>query len=301
MQRTSTSFISRYLERVRKTRSVLCVGLDPTLEHVPPALRDGNPVSDIDCYLRIIIDMAAPLVPVIKTQFAYYAALGLEGLLMLERLIAYARAKGFLVIMDAKRADIGETMQQYGKEVFCHYHADACTFVPYLGSTFNPSWMEWLKQGKMVISMIRTSNPEAVELQDCVLKDGLKVYEHLAWLVGRWNAKVFEKTQGAGSVGGVVGATWPEQAKRCREFAGNDVFFLIPGYGAQGGGAEGAVISLRSNRKQLMGTVNSSRNITLFSWWDKAKKEPRKGDPLELVKRAIETANVELNAALLGK
>src|SRR4030042_1121626 len=143
------SFVSRCLRRVATTKSVLCVGLDPTPEHVPPNLRNGNTIEDIWNYLCKVIDIAAPLVPVVKPQIAYYSALGGEGEELLRRLVRYAHANDLLAILDAKRADIGETMEQYGKEVFDRYNADACTFVPYLGSTFNPSWMEWLKRGRM--------------------------------------------------------------------------------------------------------------------------------------------------------
>jgi len=299
MIRSSDSFIKRYLQRVAVTQSVLCVGLDPTPDHVPPDLRRGNAIEDIKRYIHEVIDIAAFLVPVIKPQFAYYAALGPDGEEMLRLLVKYAQNMGLLVILDAKRSDIGQTMEQYGNEVFGKYGADACTFVPYFGDTFNPSWIKWLKQGRMVISMIRTSNPEAAMIQDLELKEsGLKIYEHLAQLVAAWDVKVAEATDGAGSVGGVVGATWPEQAPRCRQLAGDDVFFLIPGYGAQGGGADGAVGGLPNSRGELMGAVNSSRAITLTSWWDKDKRQPREGKALKLVKAAIEAANADLNAAL---
>lgn len=297
-----SSFVNRYHKRVAVTGSILCVGLDPTPEHVPPNMRTKHPIGGITAYLRNVIEIAAPLVPVVKPQIAYYAARGTEGLDVLRDLIELAHMKGLLVILDAKRADIGETMEQYGREVFDICGADACTFVPYLGPTFNPSWMSWLKKGRMVISMIRTSNPEASVLQDLEFKHGdLKVYEYLAELVLGWNAEIKEATGGLGGVGGVVGATWPEQAVRCRELAGDDVFFLIPGYGAQGGGADGAVGGLVNGRGELMGTVNSSRGITLQSWWDKDKQQPREGDALELVEKAIKAANKDLNAALERK
>lgn len=299
--RSKESFTSRYFERVAATNSVLCVGLDPTPEHVPPVLRNKNIVMGVENYLHKVIDIAALLVPVVKPQFAYYAALGTGGDQMLRRIIEYAHNRDLLVILDAKRADIGQTMEQYGQEVFDKYNADACTFIPYLGPTFNPSWMKWLKQGRMVIPMIRTSNPEAATIQDLELATGLRVYEHVAQLVAVWNDRVAVETNGAGAVGGVAGATYPEQALRCRELAGDDVFFLIPGYGAQGGGADGAVGGLPNSRVEFIGTVNSSSGITLTSWWDRDTKQSRQGDALELVERAIKAANADLNMALERK
>ena len=302
MVRSPDSFVGRYLRRVAVTNSVLCVGLDPTPEHVPPEFRTGNPIMDIFHYLTQVISIAAPVVPVVKPQIAYYSALGTEGESMLRDLVAYAHGIGLVVILDAKRADIGATMEQYGEEVFGRYNADACTsVVSYFGPTFNPSWMKWFAQGRMIIPMIRTSNAEATIIQDLELKSGLLVYEHVAQLVADWNAQIAEASSGCGGVGGVVGATWPQQAVRCRELAGDDVFFLIPGYGAQGGGADGAVAGLPNSRGELVGTVNSSSGVTLQSWWDRDTKQPREGDPLELVEATIKAANIDLNAALERK
>lgn len=298
------NFVDRYLERSKRLNSVLCVGLDPTPDHVPPGFGVG--LMGLEEYLRQVICIAAERVPVIKPQYAYFAAYGLSGIAMIPRVAGYAHSKGLLVILDAKRADIDATMAAYGKEVFDRYGVDACTFVPYLGSTFmhpNPDakenliWLPWLAQGRAVVSMIRTSNLEADQLQDLMLASGLRLYEHVAGLVKEWNEDVRRRTNDVGCVGGVVGATWPEQALRCRELAGDDVFFLVPGYGEQGGGAKGAVGGLRNSRGEWMGMVNSSRGITLTSWYDRKAKEPRKGDPLDLVTEAIDAANADLNKA----
>lgn len=288
------NFVARYLQR--SASSVLCVGLDPTPEHVPPGF--GSGLRAMEAYLRAVIDIAAAKrVPVVKPQFAYYAALGTSGTTMLRRLIKYAHSLDLLVILDAKRSDIGDTMKLYGDEVFGWYEADAATFVPYMGSTFSPSWLPWLAKGRCAISMIRTSNPEAGRLQDEELKAGLLVHERVALLVKEWDKAVYDQTNGEGSVGGVVGAAFG-QASRCRQLAGDEVFFLIPGYGAQGGGAESAVKGLINSRGESVGTVNSSRGITRDSWYNKATGQPREGDPIELVGKAIDAANAELNEAV---
>jgi len=295
------SFLSCYLNRVQKTKSVLCVGLDPTANHVPPSFGDGKDIKNLKKYLEAVIDIAATKVPIVKPQYAYYGALGVEGIKLLSEIVDYAHKKDLLVIMDAKRADIGETMGQYAKEVFEIYGADACTFVPYLGSTFNPSWIKYLQEGKNAISMVRTSNPEATELQDLKLENGDLVYEKMAKLVNIWDEKARRETNEVGGIGAVVGATWPEQAEKSRELLGDQVFALIPGYGAQGGGADGAVAGLPNSKGELVGTVNSSGGITLTSWFDKNKKEPKVGDPLKHIETAINEANADLNQALIKK
>jgi len=300
-----TSFVSRYLKGVAEKRSVLCVGLDPTPTHVPPNFGTGLPA--MRDYLMAVVETAAEKVPVVKPQYAYYAALGQDYVQMMTELVRYAHELDLLVILDAKRADIGETMEQYGTEVFGRYGVDACTFVPYLGPTFldskaSKSWVPWLEQGRCAITMIRTSNPEAALIQDLKLESGLLVYEKVALSAKDWHEGVNQMTEGKGCVGGVVGATWPEQAPRCRELAGDGVFFLIPSYGpGQGGGAEGAVGGLPNSLGWLMGTVNNSRGTTLYSWWDRECKEPRAGDPMALVAASIDAANVDLNLAIERK
>lgn len=310
LKRNILSFVSRYLRAANAKKSILCVGLDPTPEHVPPQFHTDDAISDIKGYLQRVINLAATRVPVVKPQYAYYGAFGPEGIQMLIDLVSYAHERELLVILDGKRADIDETMEQYGEEVFGEYGVDACTFVPYLGPTFLPSdvsvgWLPWFKKGRMAISMVRTSNKGAALLQDAKLENGLLVYEQMAIWAKEWNAQVQDLTDGAGCVGDVVGATWPEQAPTCRKYAGDEVFSLIPGYGpGQGGGADGAVGGLPNSLGELMGTVNNSRGSTLYSWRDKKTREPKKGDPMDLVAGAIDAANIDLNGALerkLGK
>lgn len=297
------SFVGRFLLRAYDLNSVLCVGLDPTYKHIPQGY--AKDLDGLERYLRAVIEIACKRVPVVKLQYACYAALGPGGVSVMQRLIEYAHKLGLLVIVDAKRADIGDTMVHYGNEVFGYYGADACTFVPYLGPTFfenksTQSWQPWFERGKLAISMIRTSNAEASVLQDLMLENGLMVYEQMAKLVCEWNQKVLalDSLLETGGVGGVVGATWPVEALRCRELAGDKVFFLIPGYGAQGGGAAGAVGGLPTSDGMLLGTVNSSRGITLDAWFDRKLDQPREGNPLMLITAAIDVANADLNEAL---
>jgi len=292
-----SSFLDRYTAAAVSKRSVLCMGLDPTKDHLPPQFDTGNLIEDLRSYLYALLRIAAERVPVVKPQSAYYEAMGTEGMALLCWLEEAAHELGLLLILDAKRSDIGETMAAYAKANWIS-GADACTFNPYLGSTFIPGWLEWAARGRCAISMVLTSNPEADQLQLQPLKSGLLVYEHMAQLTSGWNNEVLERTDGNGCIGAVVGATWPAQAVRCRELLGDHVFTLIPGYGAQGGGAEGAVVAVPNSQGQIVGVVNSSRGLTRDSWLNKTTGQPKPGDPLEHIIAAVDAANAELNAAL---
>ena len=292
-------FLSWYLRRAKEVQSVLCVGLDPTYEHLPPQWRPE--LDYLFDYMKRVVNLAAKHAAVVKPQSAYYEDFGPEGTRALINLVEYAHGLGLPVILDAKRQDIGPTDARYADSVFGVIDADACTRNTYLGSTFMPSsdgkckgWLPWLDIGRAALPMIRTSNPEAVQLQDQRLESGFTVYEWAAEQAATLDREVSCLTSGRGSVGGVVGATWPEQAVRCRKLA-PDVFFLIPGYGAQGGGAEGAVAGFPADGR-LLGTVNSSRGITQ-AWRDKDGRA-KPGDPLDWVAAAIHSANSELNTAL---
>ncbi len=290
-------FMDVYVDRARRVRSVLCVGLDPTPDHVPSDYGDGKDLGQMETYLRDVIEVAAEKAAVVKPQFAYYEALGPEGIMMMIRLIEHAHVHGLLVILDHKVVDIGATMEAYGRAVFDQYKADACTFTPLLGGTFLPhekdraSWLPWLDQGKGVITMIRTSNPHAVDFQDALLDDGRHVYQMLADMANEWAVEVVELTDGRGMVAGVVGATTPEQAVSIRERVSDDFPFLIPGFGIQGGVATDAVAGF-SDTGTPNCFVNSSRGITRKSWQGKS------GDPMNHVAAAIDEANVALNEAL---
>lgn len=197
-----------------------------------------------------------------------------------------------LTILDAKRNDIGSTEEAYLDAILGQLGFDAMTENIYLGDTFMSAKnaMGLFGRGKEIFRMVRTSNPEGFELQDQELKTGELVYEWAASEAGRLDRVISELTNGVGSIGGVVGATVPDQAVRCRELA-PDIMFLIPGYGAQGAAADDAVRGFPKDGR-LLGTVNSSRGITLKSWKDKP------GDPMEHIAAAIDAANVELNEAL---
>ena len=213
----------------RRNDSMLCVGLDPEPARFPGAWRgDASKIFD---FCAAIVDATKDLVIAFKPQIAYFAAQRAED--QLERLMAHIRqiAPEVPVILDAKRGDIGATAEQYAREVFERYRADAVTLSPFMGFDSVEPYLR--HDGKGVILLCRTSNPGGDDLQAQTLEGGERVFERIARLAaGAWNRN--------GQVGLVVGATYPGEVARVRELA-PALPLLIPGIGAQGGDAPATV------------------------------------------------------------
>ncbi len=209
--------------------SLLCVGLDPEPAKFPGAWRgDASRIFD---FCRSIVDATHDLVCAYKPQIAYFAAARAED--ALERLMAHIHrvAPAVPVILDAKRGDIGATAEQYAREAFERYAADAVTLSPFMGGDSIEPYMRYT--GKGLILLCRTSNPGGNDLQGQALANGEQLYEHIARLAaGAWNR--------GGQIGLVVGATYPAELARVRELAPT-LPLLVPGIGAQGGDAEATV------------------------------------------------------------
>lgn len=233
-----------------QNQSMLCVGLDPEPARFPDAMRgDASKIYD---FCAAIVDATADLVSAFKPQIAYFAAHRAED--QLERLMAHMRAVAphVPVILDAKRGDIGSTAEQYAKEAFERYGADAVTLSPFMGFDSITPYLKY--EGKGAFLLCRTSNPGGDDLQARTLADvpgTPKVFEHIAALSqGPWNLN--------GQLGLVVGATRPHEIERVREIAPT-LPLLIPGVGAQGGDAVATVqAGLRAHGSII---VNSSRAI----------------------------------------
>ena len=208
---------------------MLCVGLDPEPSKFPGAWRgDAGRIFD---FCAGIVDATKDLVCAFKPQIAYFHAHRAED--QLERLMAHIRrvAPGVPVILDAKRGDIGATAEQYAREAFVRYQADAVTLSPFMGFDSIEPYLRY--DGRGAILLCRTSNPGGDDLQAQALAGGDKLYEHIARLAaGPWNR--------GGQIGLVVGATYPEEIARVRALAPT-LPLLIPGVGAQGGDAEATV------------------------------------------------------------
>lgn len=230
----ATDFRARLVAAQATNESMLCVGLDPEPAKFPGAWR-GDPARIFD-FCAGIVDATKDLVCAFKPQIAYFAAQRAED--QLERLMAHLRAAApqVPVILDAKRGDIGSTAEQYAREAFERYRADAVTLSPFMGLDSIEPYMKW--DGKGLILLCRTSNPGGSDLQSQRLlgpdgQPGGLLYEHIARLAaGEWNR--------GGQIGLVVGATFPAEVARVRELAPT-LPLLIPGIGAQGGDAEATV------------------------------------------------------------
>ncbi|MBK7548100.1 MAG: orotidine-5'-phosphate decarboxylase [Rhodoferax sp.] len=253
------TFLDMLRTAERQNGSMLCVGLDPEPARFPGSLKgDASKIYD---FCAAIVDATADLVIAFKPQIAYFAAHRAED--QLERLMAHMRraAPQVPIILDAKRGDIGSTAEQYAKEAFERYGADAVTLSPFMGFDSIQPYLKY--EGKGAFLLCRTSNPGGDDLQNQRLASvpgEPLLYEHIAALAqGPWNLN--------GQLGLVVGATYPAEIERVRAVA-PVMPLLIPGVGAQGGDAIATVMAgWRGVAGQTTAPiiVNSSRAILYAS------------------------------------
>ena len=263
----------RLIEKIIEMQNPTCVGLDTLFDYLPDDMKAGA-VSFGDAAERVfefnkkLIDTVYDIVPSVKVQIAYYEMYGVAGMKAYEETLKYAAEKDLVVIADAKRNDIGSTASCYAKtflgetevngNAFKPFPADYVTVNGYLGTDGIAPFVEQCeKNDKGIFVLVKTSNPSSGELQNLVLENGKPVYEYMGGLVEKWGESTVGK-YGYSAVGAVVGATHPTEAARLREVLPH-TFFLIPGYGAQGGNAEMLKSCFGANG--LGGVVNNSRGI----------------------------------------
>src|SRR5216684_6707228 len=240
----------------------LVLGIDPAPDHAPLALSAGASPF-LRRYTEVLMDAAHGLVGFVKFQSAFFEAFGSEGIAELARAIAVAKERDYAVILDAKRGDIGSTAEAYAQAYLSPAHAggtdlevDCLTVNPFLWpETIEPFVARARDFGKGLLVLVETSNPGSGWLQDQRLKGG-SVSELLAELVARW-AEATMGTSGVGAVGAVVGATYPEEARRLRKLMPRSTF-LAPGLGSQGGDA--SALSLLTTKTSPV-LVSASRGI----------------------------------------
>ena len=268
--------IQQLIEKIQKTKAPICVGLDPMLNYIPEHILKKSfgdfgetlegAADAIWNFNKEIVDHTFDLIPSVKPQIAMYEQFGIEGLNVYEKTVRYCQDKGLLVIGDAKRGDIGSTSAAYatahlgkvkvGNSVCTAFNTEFLTVNPYLGTDGVKPFVDVCKaENKGLFVLVKTSNPSSGEFQD-KLVDGRPVYELVADKVVEWGADCMDGAYS--NVGAVVGATYPEMSAILRKLMPN-TYFLVPGYGAQGGTAKD--LKPCFNEDGLGAIVNSSRGI----------------------------------------
>ncbi|MCL2820916.1 MAG: orotidine-5'-phosphate decarboxylase [Oscillospiraceae bacterium] len=321
---------ARLQEKIDALKNPTVAGLDPDLEHIPPQVLEkyykehgetleaaSMAVMEFNCGL---IDALSDIVPAVKPQSAYYEILGPYGVMALHKTCEYAKSKGMYVIVDGKRNDIGSTASAYstaylgavkiGSTEYKPFDVDALTVNAYLGSDGIKPFIETaVKYDKAVFALVKTSNPSAGELQDKLIGNGAQgdgspvlsekstgepspcaLYTAVGDLMEEISKETIDKN-GYSCVGAVVGATYPEEAKLLRERL-KHTFFLVPGYGAQGGSAETAANTFDKNGKGAI--VNSSRAI--IAAWKKTGGDYKAAAREEALKMRDELRKVVKNS-----
>lgn len=283
-------FADRLVEASRAKDSIAVLGVDPQLG---AERGSGIPSGyDLTRFCCEIVEACARSIVAIKPQFAFFEARGLDGMRSLSEVIRFARGLGLLTIADAKRGDIGSTSAAYAEATLGagDFGCDAVTVNPYLGSDALAPFIAKVREGRGLFVLVKTSNPSSGEFQDLLAPDA-PLWEAVAQRVRGWGDDYIGKS-GLSSVGAVLGATYPVQARRARELMPQSVI-LVPGYGAQGASAQDAVASARADGTGII--VNASRSL-MYAYL----KEPG-ATPGEAAARAAEAMRLELNRALRAK
>ena len=267
--------ISQLIEKIQKTKAPVCVGLDPMLGYIPEHVRERaleeygetlkGAAEAVWQFNKEIVDHTYDLIPAVKPQIAMYEQFGIEGLIVYKRTVDYCREKGLVVIGDVKRGDIGSTSAAYaaghlgsvkvGSRTLSGFDTDFITVNPYLGTDGVKPFADVCREAdKGIFVLVKTSNPSSGEFQDRLI-DGRPLYELVAEKVVEWGNQTMDGTYS--NVGAVVGATYPEMSRILRKLP--HTYFLVPGYGAQGGTAED--LKYCFNEDGLGAIVNSSRGI----------------------------------------
>ena len=285
-----TNMMDKLIDRIKETNNPTVIGIDPKYDMIPECIKNKyeqnmeGVAKAIEEFNKALIDATFDIIPAVKINIAFYEMYGLEGMKVFEETCKYAKEKGMLVMADIKRGDIGSTSKAYsnaflgrtqiGEKEEKIYDVDFVTLNPYMGiDSIKPFIEDCKKYNKGAFIIVKTSNPSSGDLQDLKLENGEEVYTRVAKLVEEWGEDLRGK-YGYSSISAVVGATYPKQLTDLRKTAPH-TFFLIPGYGAQGGKAEDIALGFDSNG--IGGIVNSSRGLMCAYksdlWKDKYTEE----------------------------
>ena len=305
--------IDRLVEKIKTLGAPIVVGLDPRINELPQHLKEESYAKKgkspegitaaILAFNKAIIDNICDLVPAVKPQIALYEQFGVAGLLCYLQTVQYAKEKGLIVIGDIKRGDIASTAQGYsnafigetdieGQRVAVSNH-DFITVNPYMGyDSIEPYLADCKQYDKGLFVLVKTSNPSSKDIQDLQTADGRPVYAHVGQMVSQWGEGLIGSS-GFSNIGAVVGATHPSQGQELRKLMPH-TFFLVPGYGAQGGKATDLGGMLNNDGLGII--VNSSRGIT--GAYQSAKYKTDDNDFAKAARQAVLDMKADLEANL---
>lgn len=291
--------IDRLIEQIKRKKNPCIVGIDPEWERLPECYRrhGANPSQCILTWAQDVIDAVADIVPAIKPQMTFFEVYGAEGVSIHQQVVRYAHEKGLLVIDDSKRNDISNTAKAYA---YAHLasdgpmNADFMTVNPFLGSDSLEPFIQAAHQyDKGLFILVKTSNPSSAEISEAMTPSGKTICHWLAEKVHQYG-KAFLGENGYASIGAVVGATYPKEAQALRQIM-KEQFFLVPGFGAQGGDASG--IAACFNEDGLGAVVSSSRGI-LYHYQQGEHQKPSRREYQEDVREQAEQMRDQVYSAL---
>lgn len=303
--------IDNLIEKIKKTNNPTVMGLDPRYEMLPKCVTnkysqdlEGVAKAIVE-YNKALIDATYDVIPAIKPQIAFYEMFGIPGMKAFKETCRYAKEKGMIVIADIKRGDIGSTAQGYsnaflgrtpiGEKEEAIYDVDFITVNPYMGTDCVKPFIEDCKKyNKGIFILVKTSNPSSGELQDLKLENNKEVYRQVTDLVEKWGEEL-RGEYNYSSIAAVVGATYPEQLEQIRKAAPH-TYFLIPGYGAQGGKANDIALGFDSNG--LGGIVNASRSLMCAYKSDRWKEQYTEEEYAKATRAEALRMKDELNQAI---
>ena len=303
------NFSDELIERIKQKESMVCLGLDPDPNHedFPSHLIDPKKLDyeTMEVFNKSLIDELSDKIVMIKPNLKFYEAYGVAK--SLKKIIQYAQSKDLLVTLDSKGNDILTSMDKHYEGMFNYYKADAITVNAYMGEDVISPFKDFHKNGKGLFVLVKTSNKSSADFQDLfsiklpkykeifaveAKKINLGIlkrnYLHMADLIKKWG-KNFIGSSGYSSIGAVVGATFPEEMAAIRKNLPN-VFFLIPGYGAQGGSLE--TITPGINEDGLGAIINSSRGI-MYAWNKRFKGKMKEKEYLKAASKEVDVMNKE--------
>lgn len=302
------------IEKIKECDNPTVIGVDTRYDMVPECVRKKYS-TDLKgmCnamleYSKALIDATYDIIPAVKLQSAYFEMYGVEGIKLYKEMIDYCKEKGMVVMADVKRGDIGSTSAGYsraylGKNMIDEkeqaiFDVDFATVNPYMGSDCVMPFVEDCKKyNKGIFVLVKTSNKSSGEIQDVKAEDGEEIYKKVAKLVNTWGSELIGEN-GYSSVSAVVGATYPKQLQELRELMPHS-YFLIPGYGAQGGKAED--IALGFDENELGGIVNATRSLMCAYKSDLWKDKFAEEDYAKATRAEAIRMRDELNSAIKSK